>query len=99
MLYVNNYVGTDQIVSLFKCCFVILCFNDLMFFVQCMFQSWYLAADTQLFVLAPLVLYPMWRWRKVGLSLLASLSVLSIVVPFATTLANDTDPSFLPYAE
>lgn len=64
-----------------------------------MFQSWYLAADTQLFVLAPLVVYPLWRWRRSGLAVLGSLTVVSVLVPLAATLAYDTDPSLLPYAE
>lgn len=64
-----------------------------------MFQSWYLAADTQLFVLAPLVLYPLWRWRKWGISLLVSLIIISIIVPLMQTLVQNADPSLLPYAE
>ncbi|KAG8225848.1 hypothetical protein J437_LFUL004777, partial [Ladona fulva] len=27
----------------------------------CLFQSWYLAADMQLFILSPLFIYPLWR--------------------------------------
>lgn len=64
-----------------------------------MFQSWYLAADTQLFVLAPLVVYPLWRWRRLGLAALGGLAVVSVLVPLLSTLAYDTDPSLLPYAE
>lgn len=64
-----------------------------------MFQSWYLAADTQLFVLAPLVVYPLWRWRRLGLVSLVVMSVISVLVPLVSTLVYDTDPSLLPYAE
>lgn len=66
---------------------------------QCMFQSWYLAADTQLFILAPLVLYPMWKYRKFGFVLITTLTFVSIVIPLFITYANDYDPSLLPYAE
>ena len=33
-----------------------------------MIQSWYLAADMQLFILSPLFVYPLWRWRRAGLA-------------------------------
>lgn len=66
---------------------------------QCMFQSWYLAADTQLFVLAPLVVYPLWRWRRCGLAALFGWAIASVLVPLVATLVYDTDPSLLPYAE
>ncbi|KAG4079943.1 hypothetical protein HA402_006255 [Bradysia odoriphaga] len=65
----------------------------------CMFQSWYLAADTQLFILAPLVLYPMWKYRKFGYSLLTILTFVSILIPLVLTYSNDYDPSLLPYAD
>lgn len=65
----------------------------------CMFQSWYLATDTQLFIVAPLILYPLWRWRRVGVSLLGVVSVVSVIVPFCVTLFNKLDPTFLAFAE
>ncbi|XP_035220831.1 nose resistant to fluoxetine protein 6-like [Stegodyphus dumicola] len=48
---------------------------------QCMAWSWYLANDMQFFVISPLFLYSLWRWPKIGYSLLA----LSLCV---TGLAN-----------
>lgn len=64
-----------------------------------MFQSWYLAADTQLFILAPLVLYPIWKFRNYGLSILSILMAFSIVVPFVLTYAHELDPTFLAFSE
>lgn len=64
-----------------------------------MFQSWYLAADTQLFVLAPLIVYPLWRWRRAGVLLLGAVAFISVLVPGLTTFIYDTDPSLLPFAE
>lgn len=64
-----------------------------------MFQSWYLAADTQLFVLAPLIVYPLWRWRRWGLSALVALLTVSVLVPMLVTVVYDTDASLLPYAK
>ncbi|XP_068082889.1 nose resistant to fluoxetine protein 6 [Anabrus simplex] len=49
----------------------------------CVMQSWYLSADLQLFLLAPLVLYPLWRWPTAGKLLAAGLLILSVVPPVA----------------
>ncbi|KAG8289170.1 hypothetical protein J6590_003508 [Homalodisca vitripennis] len=49
---------------------------------NCLMQSWYLAADMQLFWLSPLVLYPLGRRPRVGLVILFVLIILSIFVPF-----------------
>lgn len=43
---------------------------------QCMGQTWYLAVDMQLFVISPLIVYPLWRWKKPGLAWLAFIAVL-----------------------
>uniref|UniRef100_A0A182M972 Acyltransferase 3 domain-containing protein n=1 Tax=Anopheles culicifacies TaxID=139723 RepID=A0A182M972_9DIPT len=62
----------------------------------CMFQSWYLATDTQLFVLAPLLLYPMWRYgHRVALWLLGTVTGISILVPFFVTYIRQLDPTFM----
>jgi peptidoglycan/LPS O-acetylase OafA/YrhL len=65
----------------------------------CMFQSWYLATDTQMFILAPLVLYPLWKWRRVGVYLLAAMTSVSVVIPFLVTYVNRLDPTFLMFAD
>ncbi|XP_053691017.1 nose resistant to fluoxetine protein 6-like [Sabethes cyaneus] len=50
----------------------------------CLGNTWYLSVDMQLFLLSPLIVYPLWRWgRKVllviaGLILLAMGSVMAI---------------------
>jgi len=31
-------------------------------------QAWYLAVDMQLFILSPLFVYPLWRWKRAGLA-------------------------------
>jgi hypothetical protein len=48
-------------------------------------QSWYLGADMQMFWLAPIVLYPMWRWPVFGLIELVIVTVGSIASPFAVS--------------
>ena len=35
---------------------------------ECTGQGWYLAADMQLFVVSPLFIYPLWKWKKAGLA-------------------------------
>ena len=37
----------------------------------CMGETWYLAIDMQMFLLSPLIIYPLWRWKKAGLAWLA----------------------------
>ncbi|XP_052872546.1 nose resistant to fluoxetine protein 6-like [Anopheles cruzii] len=67
---------------------------------MCMFQSWYLAADTQLFVLAPLILYPMWRFgHRTALSLIGSLIAVSILIPFCVTYFQRLDPTFMIFTD
>ncbi|XP_014486530.1 PREDICTED: nose resistant to fluoxetine protein 6-like isoform X2 [Dinoponera quadriceps] len=64
----------------------------------CMFQSWYLAVDTQLFVLAPAIIYPLWRWRKIGKYLLLGATAISMAIPFAMTLLGNLDPTLMVYS-
>ncbi|KAJ1529618.1 hypothetical protein ONE63_006385 [Megalurothrips usitatus] len=61
----------------------------------CMFQSWYISADTQLFMLAPLVVYPLWRWPTLGRLLAVLATFLSILIPFAVTWSRRLDPVLL----
>uniref|UniRef100_A0A182K8B2 Nose resistant-to-fluoxetine protein N-terminal domain-containing protein n=1 Tax=Anopheles christyi TaxID=43041 RepID=A0A182K8B2_9DIPT len=66
----------------------------------CMFQSWYLATDTQLFLLAPALLYPMWRYgHRVALVLLGSVTSISIAVPFLVTYYRRLDPTFMVFTD
>uniref|UniRef100_A0AAG5CQ94 Nose resistant-to-fluoxetine protein N-terminal domain-containing protein n=1 Tax=Anopheles atroparvus TaxID=41427 RepID=A0AAG5CQ94_ANOAO len=67
---------------------------------MCMFQSWYLATDTQLFVLAPLILFPMWRYgHRMALLLLGSLTSVSILVPFFVTYYRQLDPTLMIFTD
>lgn len=66
----------------------------------CMFQSWYLAADTQLFLLAPLLLYPMWKLgRRAGLLLVSAVVSVSVVIPFWVTYFGRLDPTLMIFTE
>ncbi|XP_054259385.1 nose resistant to fluoxetine protein 6-like [Macrosteles quadrilineatus] len=46
---------------------------------MCVPQAWYLCADFQLYVLSPLVLLPLWRRPRVGLTITAVLATLTTV--------------------
>lgn len=62
-----------------------------------MFQSWYLAADTQLFVIAPLIIYPLWKWPRIGETLLALSTLIVSVIPFAVTYIYNLDPTTMTF--
>ncbi|KAJ1526315.1 hypothetical protein ONE63_009465 [Megalurothrips usitatus] len=52
---------------------------------RCMMQTWYLMTDMQMHWLSPLLLYPLYRWRRAGLAWLAFLLVASAIVPAVIT--------------
>ena len=69
---------------------------------MCLGVTWYLACDTQMFVLAPLVLYPMYRWSgKVGgrlhLGLLWWGAVMALFtgVVIGLTVKHELPPGFI----
>lgn len=63
----------------------------------CMFQSWYLAVDTQLFILAPIVVYPLWRWRRCGEILLGISLLVTVLIPSIITYTQNLDPTLMMY--
>ena len=36
-------------------------------FPQCLGQTWYLDNDMQMFIISPLIIYPLWKWKRTGL--------------------------------
>nr|XP_021182728.2 nose resistant to fluoxetine protein 6 [Helicoverpa armigera] len=66
---------------------------------MCMFQSWYLSVDTQLFFIAPIFIYSLWRWRIFGPVLLSVAILISLVVPAFITYQDKLDPTLLFYAK
>ncbi|CAG4940148.1 unnamed protein product [Colias eurytheme] len=66
---------------------------------MCMFQSWYLSVDTQLFFVAPFFIYSLWHWRRFGPILMAIATIASLVIPSVITYRDHLDPTFLFYAK
>ncbi|XP_039746468.1 nose resistant to fluoxetine protein 6-like [Pararge aegeria] len=65
----------------------------------CMFQSWYLAVDTQLFFVAPIFIYSLWHWRRFGPIFTAVATFVSLVIPSVITFRERLDPTLLFYAK
>ncbi|RVE43113.1 hypothetical protein evm_012229 [Chilo suppressalis] len=66
---------------------------------MCMFQSWYLSVDTQLFFIAPIFIYSLWRWRRVGPSILGVAIFVATIIPAIITYKDSLDPTLLVYAK
>lgn len=46
-------------------------------------------------MLAPLVIYPLWKCKRTGLHLLWILAAISVIVPFYITYTQNLDPTFI----
>lgn len=64
-----------------------------------MFQSWYLSVDTQLFFAAPIFIYSLWKWRRVGPIFLSISVIVSVIIPAVITYKDNLDPTLLFYAK
>ncbi len=72
-----------------------------------MIQSWYLAVDMQLFILSPLFIYPLWKWRRAGLAwiIFAIVALIGVIgslfiiwaIPSFYTTDNKKNESYLFY--
>ena len=58
-------------------------------------QTWYLAVDMQLFVVSPLFIYPLWRWRKWGLTWLAFWTLACQASIFYVYARDDLPPTYI----
>lgn len=59
---------------------------------MCMGESWYLACDFQLFILGPLMVWPLWKYRRVGPLYIFFWLAVSCIVPGVLTYVNDWPP-------
>lgn len=55
----------------------------------CISQSWYLAVDTQLYVLSPLFLIPLYKWGKKAVLPIVGFMLLCLACTFATFMYNE----------
>jgi peptidoglycan/LPS O-acetylase OafA/YrhL len=60
-----------------------------------MVQTWYLAMDFQLCLLAPLIVYPLWKWPNVGKFLFGTVGLISVAIPFLTIYCTRALPTYL----
>jgi uncharacterized protein (DUF486 family) len=54
-----------------------------------MFQSWYIACDMHYFLIAPLIVIPLYKKPKLGLGILGTVIALTIIIPFAVTYVGE----------
>jgi peptidoglycan/LPS O-acetylase OafA/YrhL len=57
--------------------------------------TWYLACDMQMFILSPLLIWPLWRWRRAGLAWVI-LNIVAFTCGLIVTYAtNDLPPTLI----
>ena len=58
-------------------------------------QTWYLAVDMQLFIIAPIFVYILWRWPLHGVLTVVAFTLASIGGNFAVFAINDLPPTII----
>lgn len=56
--------------------------------MQCIGPTWYLMVDMQLFILSPLLIYPLWRWRNKFIWIVPVLILSSMICMFTLYVIN-----------
>ncbi|XP_039294753.1 nose resistant to fluoxetine protein 6 [Nilaparvata lugens] len=56
---------------------------------QCIPSSWYLSVDMQLYILSPLILIPLYRWKKSPKYLISALIIVGNVISFGVSYYNE----------
>ncbi|KAK9869951.1 hypothetical protein WA026_006049 [Henosepilachna vigintioctopunctata] len=64
---------------------------------SCMFHSWYLSADTQLFLIVPIFAYLLWKNERIGLTLGSAFIGVSVVVHTGIVYLLQEDPFLVTY--
>ena len=99
-LFITNFIpkGADEQVG-FKilwCCIFKIRSNSLLlsfYSKQCMTETWYLSNDFQLFLISPLLVYPLWRWKRKGLAVLFLIMLFSLAGNFAMFYIKSMPPT------
>ncbi|XP_045034184.1 nose resistant to fluoxetine protein 6 isoform X2 [Daphnia magna] len=79
MLYINNYVNPHRFTSP----------------AYGFAESWYLACDMQMFWISPLFIYPLWRWKRVGLIWTVFCLLLFLGISAMTFIIYDLPPTII----
>jgi len=61
----------------------------------CMGETWYLANDMQFFLISPLFIYTLWRWRMFGFILIAVTTLASLGGTVAEYIVYDLPPEIM----
>ena len=56
-------------------------------------EMWYLAVDTQLFIISPLLVYFLWKWRRIGPVLNGLVMIACLASTVAVYIVFDMPPS------
>lgn len=113
LLYVNNYVNTDALVSEIKenlrvTTTLLYSFlhqtidssdfsNWLSHCFQCMFQSWHLSCDFHFLLMAPIFVYFLWKRPKTAIAIMLVLIAICSALLFALTFIYNLDANLLAY--
>ncbi|GIX95601.1 hypothetical protein CEXT_586171, partial [Caerostris extrusa] len=76
--YIHRYIRLTPVYMIVLAYFTTL-------YTYCMAWAWYLANDMQFYVISPLFLISLWRWPKVGFSLMGLFFAISFTANFAVT--------------
>ncbi|KAK9869954.1 hypothetical protein WA026_006052 [Henosepilachna vigintioctopunctata] len=64
---------------------------------MCMFQSWYLACDSQYFFILPFLVYFLWKKPEFGLILCVTLTIFFSIIPIIVIYIKQENPGQLLY--
>jgi peptidoglycan/LPS O-acetylase OafA/YrhL len=63
--------------------------TGVVFVLQCMVHTWYIAVDAQLYFVSPLLLIPLQRWRRFGLGIAFFALIAAFFTSFGIYYVNE----------
>jgi peptidoglycan/LPS O-acetylase OafA/YrhL len=98
ILYINNF---KQPILNVRVILIINLMVDVDFFctLQCLGHSWYLANDMQMFIITPIIIFPLWKWPKLGLTFGGILTFSSALIPTIMSYTREWPAVVLPIGE
>lgn len=97
LLYIQNYVNPETMVFT-----IILHLKHRLFSIQfnsqfqCIPQTWYLSCDMQLYILSPILILPLLRWKKIGWINIVFWTLLSQIGVFVLAYENNWSGATIP---